>query len=280
MGTGSPPTKREQNRIRRRQEYLDVASRMVIREGFDGLTMQAIADEVGAAVGTIYTYFNSKSALIAELQTMAISLIGQVIDTAQASWELELASLDAETRALARLGAFGDLIAEVAHVYPEEYRLQQRLLMEPENLVSDDDAARLFELGSELAARPMALIASAVEVGAIDGTDESFVRSVSWVAALNGIMMLDSLDRFDLPQLQVSSMCRRTTADLARGWGADPAKLERAGEAVEALRNSTHFVPRLPRWSEGDEAESIDLTDDAAAPALADPVELSPVGSA
>ena len=123
MGTGSPPTKREQNRIRRRQEYLDVASRMVIREGFDGLTMQAIADEVGAAVGTIYTYFNSKSALIAELQTMAISLIGQVIDAAFASWESELSSLDPETRTLARLCAFGDFLPEVAHVYPEEYRL-------------------------------------------------------------------------------------------------------------------------------------------------------------
>lgn len=34
--------------------------------------MQALAREMGAAVGTAYTYFAPKSALVAELQVLAI----------------------------------------------------------------------------------------------------------------------------------------------------------------------------------------------------------------
>ena len=66
------PTGRAANRQRKRQEYIDTAIRIVLNGGLEALTMQALAREMGAAVGTAYTYFASKSALVAELQVLAI----------------------------------------------------------------------------------------------------------------------------------------------------------------------------------------------------------------
>ena len=114
----------------------------------------------------------------------------------------------------------------------------------------------------------MALVAAASESGAINSEYEPFVRSVTWVAGLNGIMMLDRLERFDLPEVEVASMCRRNTADLARGWGADADRLGRALEAVEALRSADGFVPKVPRWSDGE-------TDSGTVGSTADGVDLS-----
>src|SRR4051812_45711991 len=64
----SPLGRRERNRQARRSEYLRVAMGLVNGGGLEALTMQAMADELDAAVGTIYTYFPSKVALMAELQ--------------------------------------------------------------------------------------------------------------------------------------------------------------------------------------------------------------------
>lgn len=269
MGTKSPPTRREQNRVRRRHEYLDVASRMVIREGFDGLTMQAIADEVGAAVGTIYTYFNSKSALVAELQSLAIGLLTQVADDAVRGWEPHLADLDERDRALTQLVAYGAFMAAVAQRYPDEYQLQQRLLMEPKDLVSDADAEMLLPLAAELAGRPQAMVQAAMDVGVISTDADAFSRSTVWVASFNGVMLLDGLRRFEIPGLEASKMCRDLTTDLLRGWSADADALARAQARADLLSGASEFVPQVMRWTDQPVVDPINV-DDAATVTLSE----------
>ena len=67
-----PLGRREANRRAREQAYLHAAMDIVSRDGLRSLTMLRLADEVDAAVGTVYTYFPSKGALIGELQREAI----------------------------------------------------------------------------------------------------------------------------------------------------------------------------------------------------------------
>lgn len=264
MATQSPPTRREQNRVRRRHEYLDVASRMVIREGFDGLTMQAIADEVGAAVGTIYTYFNSKSALVAELQSLAIGLLTQVVDDAVVGWEPHLRGLSEKDLALTHLVAYGEFIPAVAKRYPDEYQLQQRLLMEPKDLVSDADAEMLLPLAAELAGRPQTLVQRAMDVGVISNNGDAFGRSTVWVASCNGVMLLDGLRRFEIPGLEATKLCRELTADLLRGWSADHAALAEAEIRVQRLAANPDFVPQVMRWTDQPVVDPIAVDIDAA----------------
>lgn len=46
---------------------LDAAARMLEAEGLDGLTTNAVADRAGVSVGSLYQYFPSRSAILAEL---------------------------------------------------------------------------------------------------------------------------------------------------------------------------------------------------------------------
>src|SRR4051812_5255622 len=89
---------RPELRLRKRERYLRAARVILLRDGFDALTMQAIASEVGAAVGTIYGYFPSKQALVAELQVEAITTMLDAWSEARGLWlgDLSRAGVAAE----------------------------------------------------------------------------------------------------------------------------------------------------------------------------------------
>ena len=101
--TDAPATGRAANRLRKRREYIDTAIRIVLNGGLEALTMQALAREMGAAVGTAYTYFASKSALVAELQVLAIGRLTSTYSEAAPNWQAEMGRLDAKGRP--RLGS-------------------------------------------------------------------------------------------------------------------------------------------------------------------------------
>lgn len=59
--------RRERERAEFREEVLDAARKIVLEQGFDGLTMRKIADAIEYAPGTIYLYFESRDAIAFEL---------------------------------------------------------------------------------------------------------------------------------------------------------------------------------------------------------------------
>lgn len=59
--------RREREKAEFREEVLAAARRIVIEEGFDGLTMRKIAEAIEYAPGTIYLYFDSRDAIAFEL---------------------------------------------------------------------------------------------------------------------------------------------------------------------------------------------------------------------
>src|ERR1035437_2181665 len=122
--------RRERSRAARRDAFLDATRELIEEHGIEALTIKAVAERVDCAVGTLYTYFSSKSALVAALQAEAITRLGAAYSRAADRLEDDLATLaiDVDTAALARLVAFGRSIIAVGQVLPEEYRLQQRPL--------------------------------------------------------------------------------------------------------------------------------------------------------
>jgi AcrR family transcriptional regulator len=52
----------------RRTELLDAAARLFQRDGYEAVTVAAIAAEAGVAKGTFYLYFDSKEALVESLR--------------------------------------------------------------------------------------------------------------------------------------------------------------------------------------------------------------------
>lgn len=65
--------RRERRRERSREEIIDAARRIMLRDGIAATTLDAIAKEVGLTKGALYYYYPSKDALFFEIMFEAIS---------------------------------------------------------------------------------------------------------------------------------------------------------------------------------------------------------------
>lgn len=236
--------RRTRKREARRQTLLDLAADLVEEMGPDGLTMAALADAADYAPASLYTYFPSRSALLASLQQEALRVLGDVAVGAVAGWDAELADLDAPTAALVRLVAFSRLFLSAPDHHPREFRLQQRLLV-TEGVEDTADAAAVVPHAMAVLDTPRRLLAAAVEAGALSAHDPvadpldqpldgALVRTLAWLVALNGALLVDGLG-VGMPTTG-ALLGREITATLLRGWGADP----------DAVATATTRAARLP----------------------------------
>ncbi len=117
---------REELRVRKRERYLRAARVILVRDGLEALTMQAIASEVGAAVGTIYGYFPSKQMLVAELQLEAIATMLDAWAEARALWLGDLAEAGVvQDLEVAEYLAFGEFFLRAQVDFEFEFDLNQ-----------------------------------------------------------------------------------------------------------------------------------------------------------
>jgi TetR/AcrR family transcriptional regulator len=78
----TPIDRREQERMRRRQDILAAARAVFAQDGFRRATMDAIAQRAEIAKGTVYLYFASKQAVLAELVLQALVDLAARLQTA------------------------------------------------------------------------------------------------------------------------------------------------------------------------------------------------------
>lgn len=240
------PDRRTRKRAARRDALLVLAADLVEELGPDGLTMAALGEAADLATSSLYTYFPSRSALLAALQQQALGVLGDVAVAAQAAWDAELNAAGAadDEAALARLLAFSRLFLTAPDHHPREFRLQQRLLVTP-GVAETADAATVVPVAMAVLDGPRRLLAAAVEVGALaphdpvadpldQPLDGAIVRTFAWVVAMNGALLVDGLVT-GLPTTG-AVLGTEITASLLRGWGADPA----------ALATATTLAARLP----------------------------------
>lgn len=228
--------RRERSRAARRDAFLDATRELIEEHGIEALTIKAVAERVDCAVGTLYTYFSSKGALVAALQAEAITRLGAAYSRAADRLEDDLATLaiDVDTAALARLVAFGRSIIAVGQVLPEEYRLQQRLLS-AQTGYDDDDLALVAPVAFAVLARPERLLREAAALGVIDDGD-AFDRTIAWVAGINGVLTLASVQWPGSDGFDPASLADMLHLDLLRGWGAERGALAAADAAVPRSR--------------------------------------------
>ena len=232
--------RRTRKRDQRRDHLLDLAADLVDARGLPGLTMAALAEVGDYAPASLYTYFSSRSALVSALQARALGVLGDLGTARLAQWDEALGEpTDAPSRriaALARLCAFGDLLLAAPRTHPREFRLQQELLASPEG---EGGVAGDVVIAAAMAVLdlPRQLVAAAVDVKALhpappvhnhagDPVDGSMARTLSWVAALNGVLLLDRLET--AVPVPGGALGRDLTVSILRGWGADPVALEAA----------------------------------------------------
>lgn len=239
--------RRTRKRAARRDHLLDLAADLVDAHGVDGLTMAALAEAADYAPASLYTYFSSRSALLAALQRRALGVLATVGDDAALRWEAAAADegLDPEVAALAQLWAFSDLFLAAPVRHRREFRLQQQLLVTP-GAEEATDAGEVVPVAMAVLELPRRLLASAVEVGALRGGDAAdplgapldvaLARTFAWVLALNGALLADGLVT-GLPATG-AGIGTHLTESLLLGWGAPSAPLAAARTAADRWKEA------------------------------------------
>jgi TetR/AcrR family tetracycline transcriptional repressor len=238
-----PDDRRQRARDARRQRYLDAASRITDRDGLSGVTMQALADELDCAIGTVYTYFPSKSALLTALAQQAVETLQASHRTARHGWDaaLDEAKLEPALVGLVQLEAWAAFLAAAAVVYADELALARAVLGDDAGGAVDAERPALSVVRVLLEV-PAGLLDEAVAAGSLSAGD-TLERALRWTAALNGVLRLDALAPLDRHLFRAGHLARALTQDLLVGWGAARPDVEVASAQVERL---TALGPMAP----------------------------------
>lgn len=90
--------------FRRREQLLDAAARLLGRDGWDGLSTNAVAREAKTGVGTVYEYFRDKESLVKGLlERYEARLRSAITEAISAGSDDALRSSDAVVEAFARV---------------------------------------------------------------------------------------------------------------------------------------------------------------------------------
>lgn len=237
---GPTGDRRSRKREARRERLLALAADLVEQAGVAGVTMAALAEAADYAPASLYTYFPSRSALLAAVQERALLSLGEVARAhLAATEELVVAADPAVTPAvgaLARLAAFADLFLAAPHRHPREFRLQQELLV-TRGVEDAEDVTRVVPAAFGVLDAPRQLLVAATDVGVLTAADPvvdplgqpvdlALARTLAWVVALNGALLTDGL-LVGLPTTG-TSLGRHLTDALLVGWGAGPDDLTAA----------------------------------------------------
>jgi len=252
--TSAPIGTRERNRLARHRAYLRAALHLVSEEGLDALTMQRLAAEVGASVGSVYTYFPSKGALVAEVQREAVErlaasalVLGHDVDRAA------LRSRGAGATLLAPVVAFGRFWLTAEDTYPEEMQLLLLLLSDVREAVPAEEAGRVVPAALRLLGLAEARLRAAADGGALDAGeagDAAARRTVALAAALTGCLQLRVVQRWDPDLLDPRGSGRHVLDALLLGWGAAPAAIAAAHRIVDRVEDDGPLARPLPEGTE------------------------------
>jgi AcrR family transcriptional regulator len=237
---------RARNRRRRERAYLDAAMTIAVADGLEELTMSRLATAVDAAVGTVYTYFPSKGALIAELQREAIERLTASYHLVRDRSEVVLARWDDPAdAALARLAAFGAFWIAATETLPQEASLLHGLIATSRTLVPPEERYRVAPAALALLAEAGAAVVAAGDAGAID-PQEPAGAVVTMAAALTGVLLTENLAQVDDYPFVPRRLAFALQRDLLRAWGASPEALDRVESHLAELAAAGPLAPRPP----------------------------------
>lgn len=176
--------RRAQERAQRRDDILQAARTVFNEVGWRRATVDAVAERAQVSKGTIYLYFESKEAVLAELALQALTSLAAELAAARDSCSL----LQPEQQ----LRTMGHTYLEFAQNAPDYFRLLTAYDNgDFQQGISRERQQHLIEQSEHTLALVSQVIADGMALGQFAPGDANQVASVLW-AALNGALALYS----------------------------------------------------------------------------------------
>lgn len=159
-----------------------VAARRFAEFGHAGVTLRALAEELGCSRTTPYRYFKDKGQILGAVRAEGFLLLSQAQE----------AAADAESTPLRRLDAIGRAYLQFATAEPDYYRLMFEVPDKFSPAPTADEVAVV-----ERSQRPLYLaVKEAVDAGLLVG-DPTMIAHLFW-AAIHGVVSLHLADKLAL----------------------------------------------------------------------------------
>lgn len=241
--------RRAARRQARRAALLGAAMRIVARDGIATLTMQGVADEGGCAVGTVYTHFASKGALVAELQNDAVRRIvaslQEVRDRSRTL--LDESGAAAPARAAADVVLFGEFVIACWDAFPEESHLLLSVLAERGEVVPCSEPGAVFGTTVVLLVMGRDSLDAAVATEVVE-PGPSMDRVVIGASTLLGVLLTSHVSHVDPVAFDHLRLTRSAWRTLLAGWGMAPDVLAAVDAHLADLAATGPLAPEPETW--------------------------------
>ena len=115
--SATTPTRKQRERVERERRYLEIARRLLLQDGYLGLTMDRVAAETEYSKGTLYQHFRNKEELLVALSQRITDFKAELFERA----------VTFEGRPRERMMAIGMAYRLWASRYPDDIRVTQVL---------------------------------------------------------------------------------------------------------------------------------------------------------
>lgn len=214
---------RAKQRARRLDDIHDAAMEIVRAEGLDALTTHRLAERLGIAVGALYRYHASKSALVAELERRAIVALRESLTRALAEAE---GAFRGRSAPIARLALTARVYDRFSREKTTEFALVGQLLADPRLRVPVEEASGVIAVTLELLEVVAGLFEAATTEGLLPAGDAR-ERALLYWSGLRGVLELAKL-KAHMPALDAHALAEAMTRALLTGFGAAPDTVTRA----------------------------------------------------
>ncbi len=203
--------RRERAKDQLRQEIIDAARELFVREGYNNVSMRRIAQQIEYSPTTIYLYFKDKAELLHSISEQAFTALASTLEEIGRDGHDPIKSLKDGCRAYITFG--------IDH--PNHYRL---LFMSPDNLLAyaGERPATEPPPASKRAFDHLRLaVAACVTAGVFRSRDGEAISQAVWTT-LHGLTSL-LITKTDFPWIDRELLIDFTLETMLRGLAANPA---------------------------------------------------------
>ena len=207
--------RRERDKENLRQEILDAARQLFVKNGYENVSMRQIAEKIEYSPTTIYLYFKDKA-----------ELFGSLCQETFARLEGELAAIaktDRDPALCLRKGT--EAYIRFALHYPYHYQVVF-MTLHPHKQAEVKDFQLTGDAGQRSFQYLLEIITQGIEQGKFRKKDPVLLAQTAW-AAMHGIASL-LIAKKEFPWVDTDVLIESAVETLVRGVAEEPAQQETA----------------------------------------------------